>query len=516
VVVRELVASDFTFIALDTEDRLWRWGGDASPSTSSSHVPVPFAELPPIRAVAAGRVSFLAIDRDDRVWSWRHYGALEELTAAPAFARFAGRTQAVSISGHAAHLLDVDGQLWGWGDNQLGEVGHAAPGLDPQHVDEAGCRDASYDYVTTAMVDEPQPILDDVAGVYAASYAYSVFAIRRDGTVWAWGPQTRPSGCATTRRRSRTAAAIRSRRTPTPTTSASRSRSPPGDARGVARSETAQTFRAPGLATQPSRPQRGGMPHFEQAVSAYMTRAVDVVAIDASVDEVTQVLRDRTYSSVPVVDARGSIVGVISRTDLIAAGLHPGAHRRSDAPPIRRAGELMSTGPLVCEPTTSLRAAVRTCLEHEVHRLFVVDRGRLVGVLSTVDLAAACARRRARTTDRRGHDHADRHRGGAQLGRRRDPRCSTSATSPAWWWWRTAGRSACSRNPDALASRGLPDPTPVDQVMDTALICLPIDTRMHRAARVRARLDVRRVIACAGGEAVGVVGGLDFARAIAG
>lgn len=187
VVVRELVASDFTFIALDTEDRLWSWGGDASPSTTSSHVPVQFAELPPIRAVAAGRVSFLAIDRDDRVWSWRHYGALEELTAAPAFAQFAGRAQAVSISGHAAHLLDVDGQLWGWGDNQLGEVGHAAPGLDPQHVDEAGCRDASYDYVTTAMVDEPQPILDDVAGVYAASYAYSVFAIRRDGTVWAWG-----------------------------------------------------------------------------------------------------------------------------------------------------------------------------------------------------------------------------------------------------------------------------------------------------------------------------------------
>jgi predicted transcriptional regulator len=257
------------------------------------------------------------------------------------------------------------------------------------------------------------------------------------------------------------------------------------------------------------------MPHFEQAVSAYMTRAVDVVAIDASVDEVTQVLRDRTYSSVPVVDARGSIVGVISRTDLIAAGLHPGAHRRSDAPPIRRAGELMSTGPLVCEPTTSLRAAARTCLEHEVHRLFVVDRGRLVGVLSTVDLAAAV--RDAGLERRIGEVMTtpivtvEARSSVAAATALLDERHLTGVVVVEDGW--PVGMFA---QPDALASRGLPDPTPVDQVMDTALICLPIDTRMHRAAAFVARLDVRRVIACAGGEAVGVVGGLDFARAIAG
>ena len=51
---------------------------------------------------------------------------------------------------------------------------------------------------------------------------------------------------------------------------------------------------------------------------------------------------------------------------------------------------------------------------------------------------------------------------------------------------------------------------------DAALLCLPIDARLHRAAAHVARLDVRRVIACAAREAVGVIGGLDFARVVAG
>jgi hypothetical protein len=69
---------------------------------------------------------------------------------------------------------------------------------------------------------------------------------------------------------------------------------------------------------------------------------------------------------------------------------------------------------------------------------------------------------------------------------------------------------------NALASRDLPRSTPVDTTFDAAVICLPADTPLYRAAAHAAELDVRRVLACSQHEAVGVVSGLDFARVAGG
>jgi hypothetical protein len=67
---------------------------------------------------------------------------------------------------------------------------------------------------------------------------------------------------------------------------------------------------------------------------------------------------------------------------------------------------------------------------------------------------------------------------------------------------------------NALACRDLPRSMPVETAYDAAVICLPVEVKLHRAAAHAAELDVRRVVACRGGEAVGVVGGLDFARVV--
>lgn len=69
---------------------------------------------------------------------------------------------------------------------------------------------------------------------------------------------------------------------------------------------------------------------------------------------------------------------------------------------------------------------------------------------------------------------------------------------------------------DALASRDLPRSTPVETTYEAAVICLPHDTKLHRAAAHAAQLDVRRVVVCRDHEAVGIVSGLDFARVAAG
>jgi CBS domain-containing protein len=68
---------------------------------------------------------------------------------------------------------------------------------------------------------------------------------------------------------------------------------------------------------------------------------------------------------------------------------------------------------------------------------------------------------------------------------------------------------------EALIARDLPRDTPIETVMDTALICLPESLRISRAAAHASQLEVRRVIAIRNREVVGILSGLDFARIVA-
>lgn len=257
------------------------------------------------------------------------------------------------------------------------------------------------------------------------------------------------------------------------------------------------------------------MSHYQADVASYMTRAPMTIDVGDRVEDVAAILGARRFSSLPVVDARGSIVGVISRTDLIRAGVHPGAGRRPSAPSATRVGELMTEGPLVCEPSSTLAAAAAVCLERDVHRLFVVEHGRLVGVVSTVDFAAAV--RDAGDPRQLGEVMStpivtiDATATVAAATAQLDARHLTGLVVVELDW--PIGMFAQA---EALACRDLPPTTPVGDVVDAALLCLPIDARLHRAAAHVARLDVRRVIACAAREAVGILGGLDFARVVAG
>jgi CBS domain-containing protein len=52
-------------------------------------------------------------------------------------------------------------------------------------------------------------------------------------------------------------------------------------------------------------------------------------------------------------------------------------------------GDLMTRDPLTIGPEADVREAARQMLYADVHRLFVIDHGRLVGVLSQTDIAQA-------------------------------------------------------------------------------------------------------------------------------
>ncbi len=91
-------------------------------------------------------------------------------------------------------------------------------------------------------------------------------------------------------------------------------------------------------------------------------------------------------SGLPVVDAAGALVGVISQTDFMHLG-DPAVgnlirHKQSGI----KVGEVMSRPAVTVMLSTNLREAARTMIDERVHRVVVIDeRQRPIGVLAAMD-----------------------------------------------------------------------------------------------------------------------------------
>ena len=127
-------------------------------------------------------------------------------------------------------------------------------------------------------------------------------------------------------------------------------------------------------------------------VAELMRTDVKTVDIDATVGEAIATLADAHVSALPVTDVRGRIIGVVSTTDILctlAETSEPDARERLfEETPVR---EIMTPRSRVIAPDADAHEAAREMLYLDVHRLFVEDQGRLVGVISQTDIVAAVA-----------------------------------------------------------------------------------------------------------------------------
>lgn len=153
-------------------------------------------------------------------------------------------------------------------------------------------------------------------------------------------------------------------------------------------------------------------------VADVMQRDLVTVHAGDSLNEVERVLTDAGISGAPVLDDNEQIVGVVSMSDLVARRAEGGefaeeldqdvavrdlddyeleaeatevmVFRRPGAGPC--AGDVMTAELAHVPPTACLRDAAQTMVERRIHRLLVVERGRVIGLVSTLDLLAALAR----------------------------------------------------------------------------------------------------------------------------
>lgn len=134
-----------------------------------------------------------------------------------------------------------------------------------------------------------------------------------------------------------------------------------------------------------------------------MTTHVATVTETAGFTDILTVLRRRAVSAVPVLDAGGRVIGVVSEADLLLkeVGAQPltgsltATGRRGTLAKASGviAGDLMTSPPVVTGPDTAVADAARLMRDQRVKRLPVVDDdGHLVGIVSRIDVLTVFGR----------------------------------------------------------------------------------------------------------------------------
>jgi CBS domain-containing protein len=137
------------------------------------------------------------------------------------------------------------------------------------------------------------------------------------------------------------------------------------------------------------------------------------VSPEDTVESVLQTMRESELTGIPVVNSGGRCVGIITEADLIMTGEDADLHlphyfqlfgglvfleplsqfeERLRKATAALARDLMTEDPVTIEPTATVQEAARTIARSKHNRVPVVEHGRLVGVVTRVDVLDALTR----------------------------------------------------------------------------------------------------------------------------
>lgn len=186
------------------------------------------ATLKGASAMAAGGEGFYVLKSDGTVWAWgcNYRGQLGnggvEVSLVPVQVAGLSEVKAIAAGLSCAYALKSDGSVWAWGANLLGELGTGTSSEDPNPVPQriAGLPPLSgimagavagfgftaegktwvWGYhqgavaapAETACLENAGAVTDSARRFYPAaddpSRSCSVYFLKPDGSVWAWGP----------------------------------------------------------------------------------------------------------------------------------------------------------------------------------------------------------------------------------------------------------------------------------------------------------------------------------------
>lgn len=164
-----------------------------------------------------------------------------------------------------------------------------------------------------------------------------------------------------------------------------------------------------------------------------MTIKPAAVRAETTVSTAMQLMLERRVSGLPVTDAQGALVGIVTEGDFLRRGeLGTEKHRRRWVELLsspgklaseytqahaQNVGEIMTTDVQTAAPDTALADVVEAMQKHRIKRLPVVADGRLVGILSRADLMRGFLAKKRESTAGSNSDTALRERITAEIDR---------------------------------------------------------------------------------------------------
>jgi len=124
-------------------------------------------------------------------------------------------------------------------------------------------------------------------------------------------------------------------------------------------------------------------------LASLMHRDVHCVGMDDTVADVERHLVDGRLSWAPVRDLDGTLLGVLSATDLARF------HADGRDPHAVRAWQLCTWKAITVPPDATLPEVAQAMIDRHVHHVVVGEGARVLGVVSALDLAAVVAREAA-------------------------------------------------------------------------------------------------------------------------
>jgi predicted transcriptional regulator len=257
------------------------------------------------------------------------------------------------------------------------------------------------------------------------------------------------------------------------------------------------------------------MTRLTKPVNHYMSSPVVSVHPSDDLAVALGALSAHRISALAVADEKERLLGVITRTDLLRIGRRQAGERpgsRVLTLPAREVRELMEPEVITVEAEESVARAAELMVRHHVHRVFVVDRGRPIGVTSTKDVTRAVRDERITDPIRKlmtasvvtvSYDDPV----SLAVERLEQARISGLVVVEDDW------PIGVFTQVEALESKDVGRDTPMEEVLSPAMLCLDVDTPLHRAAAHASSMDVRRIIAVHERRLEGILSGIDFARA---
>jgi len=125
-----------------------------------------------------------------------------------------------------------------------------------------------------------------------------------------------------------------------------------------------------------------------------MTRDVVTLAADASLRDAAELFEQHDFNSLPVLNAAGGIVGIMTKLDLLRAFEFDDEHMFPPYDEImqRPVTSVVTRKVRAVSPRTALSKVLHLMVEHRCKSFPVLDQDRLVGMVAREDVVRALSK----------------------------------------------------------------------------------------------------------------------------